>query len=299
VFRDLRVMEREALRTMADNRQGCGLVIIQLKSWWLHALVASHNAAEIAMVSPAAKTKPTEIVDRINELAAGRAKTGSINDWNWRLLKKDFEALRKIPALAQETLVFEAIVWRLASNTAEMDRCFELYAGQYGKDWPWHRGRAMQGPAHGRTDMVVDMLEAGYPLDVPSDLRVVAHVCNQSGLLLSSAEAPNRCLKLDPSSRDLEDVDNLNHLQATGPYMLENSLDEREISKRIAVASQVVIAMSGPFTTFSIHTGDEGITFEYTVDAETDRLVDIDFGITAKLVSTFENTMSRHMSRVG
>ncbi|MGV6394507.1 hypothetical protein ACTUVN_004471 [Pseudomonas caspiana] len=248
------------------------------------------------MAGPAPKTKSSEIADRINDLAAERARTGSINDWNWRLLKKDVEALRRIPALAAQSLIFEAIVWSLASNTAEMERCFNIYAGQYGKDWSWHRARAMQGPAHGRTDMVIDMLEAGYPQGTPSDLRVVAHVCNQSGLFFSSADALNKCLKLEPSSCDLKEVHDLSHLQDTVPFMVENNLDEREISKRIAVASQVVIAMSGPLTTFSIHTSEVGITFEYTVDADIDRLVDIDFAITDKLVSSFEDTMSQYMS---
>ena len=119
-------MEREALRTMADNRQGCGLVIIQLKSWWLHALVASHNASEIAMVSPAAKTKPTEIVDRINELAAGRAKTGSINDWNWRLLKKTLKRCEKYRRLLRKPWFSKQLFgglplirprWNVASNS--------------------------------------------------------------------------------------------------------------------------------------------------------------------------------------
>lgn len=248
------------------------------------------------MVGAAPKTKASEIADRLNALAAERAITGSINEWTWRLLKRDVEALGKVPALAPQSLIFEAIVWSLASNTTEMERCFNLYAGRYGKNWVWHRARAMQGPALGRTDMVIDMLEAGYPQGNASDLQLVAHVCNQSGLFLSSAEALTKCLKIDPSTSELKEVQDLSHLRDTVPYMIENELDEREISKRIAVASAVVREMSGPLTTFSVHTGEAGIIFEYTVDVETDRLVDIDFAITRMLVSSFEDTMSQHMS---
>jgi hypothetical protein len=251
---------------------------------------------EKAMAGAAPKSKAQEITARMNDMAAERAKTGSINDWAWRLLKKDVEAMRKTPALAPQSLLFEAIVWSLASNVSEMERCFNIYAGQYGKDWPWYRARAMQGPALGRTDMVIDMLESGYPEGSASDLRVVAHVCNQSGLFISSAKALDKCLRLDPNSREMDEVQDLQHLPETVEYMLHYHLDEKEISRRIAVATQVVIQMSGPLTTFSIHTNESGITFEYTVDAAVEQLAEIDFAITRKLIGAFDDTMSRHMS---
>lgn len=144
--------------------------------------------------------------------------------------------------------------------------------------------------------MVMDMLKAGYPIDNASDLHVVAHVCNQAGLFYSSALALKNCLRLNQLQADSINLDDFSHLQDTIEYMQDHDLDEDEISRRISVASQVVIEMSGPLTTFSVHTNESGIMFEYTVDDAIDRLVEIDFAITRKLVSCFEDTMSSHMS---
>ncbi|WP_122302945.1 hypothetical protein [Pseudomonas amygdali] len=248
------------------------------------------------MAGQAPKPMSSEIADRINALAAERSRTGSVNDWSWRLVKKDIESLRRIPEFAPQSLIFEAIIWSIAYKANETERCFNLYAGQYGKDWAWYRARAMQGPALGRTDMVVDMLEAGYPQASVRELKLVSTVCNQAGLFISSAEALDKCLKLDPSSLRSDEVNHLSHLKNTVPYMVENSVDEREVSKRIAVASRVVIDMSGPLTTFSIHTSEAGITFEYTVDADIERLVEIDLAISEALVDGFAETLSMHVS---
>lgn len=79
-------------------------------------------------------------------------------------------------------------------------------------------------------------------------------------------------------------------------YIDENGLDERDIADRLKVASRVVVEMTGPLTTFSVSAGDWGITLEYTVDDDIERLVEIDFAITRSLVETFEDTLSQHIS---
>ncbi|MNJ53127.1 hypothetical protein D3C77_485070 [compost metagenome] len=54
--------------------------------------------------------------------------------------------------------------------------------------------------------------------------------------------------------------------------------------------------MTGPLTTFSVSAGDWGIILEYTVNDEIERLVEIDFAITRRLVDAFEDTLSQHIS---
>ncbi|MEE1869088.1 hypothetical protein [Pseudomonas auratipiscis] len=248
------------------------------------------------MAGAAAQSKSSELTDRINNLAIERTHSRRVDEWTWIALKRDVEAYGRAPEFEAESLILMAALWNLRSNIAEMERCLNVYAGKYGKDWRWHRTRAMQGPALGRFDMVTDMLKFGVPEGSARDFGIVAHVCNQSGLFVTAHTNWKKAVQLDENIFDGEEIPYYAHLPSTVAYLQEHRVDERELSSRLAVASQVVIEMSGPLTTFTIDSNDWGITFEFTVDAAIDRLVDIDFAITRRLVAEFQDTLSKHIS---
>ncbi|MGE6564334.1 hypothetical protein ACQKF2_16390 [Pseudomonas hunanensis] len=248
------------------------------------------------MAGAAAQSKSSELTDRINDLAIERTRSGRVNEWAWRSLKRDVEAFGQSPEFGADSLILLAAVWSLRSDVGEVDRCLNIYAGKYGKDWRWHRARAMQGPALGRLDMVTDMLKFGVPDGSARDLGIVAHVCNQSGLFATAYTHWKKATSLDEKIFDGEEIPYYAHLPSTVAYLDEHQIDERELSARLAIASQVVMEMSGPLTTFSVDSNDWGITFEFTVDAPIERLVEIDFAITRRLVAEFDDTLSQHFS---
>lgn len=144
--------------------------------------------------------------------------------------------------------------------------------------------------------MVTDMLRFGVPEGGARDLGIVAHVCNQSGLFATAHANWKKAITLDEKIFDDDEVTYYEHLPSTVAYLQEHQLDERDLSARLAIASQVVIEMSGPLTTFSVDSNDWGITFEFTVDAPIERLVEVDFAITRRLVAEFDDTLSQHFS---
>ncbi|NIF28326.1 hypothetical protein F3J44_18320 [Pantoea sp. Tr-811] len=124
----------------------------------------------------------------------------------------------------------------------------------------------------------------------------VARLCYQSGLFRSAEKALRESFDLSGGVISEDDSRRYGPLPKIVGYLDEHGLDEKEIAVRLEVASRVVIEMAGPLTTFSVGGGEWGITFEYTVEDEIERLVEIDFAVTRKLVATFEDTLSQHIS---
>ncbi|MFJ3114947.1 hypothetical protein ACIPI6_00310 [Pseudomonas protegens] len=248
------------------------------------------------MVGAVPQSIHNDLVARINELASQRSKSPSADDWTWRALKRDVEKLAKNPQFTARATLLLATVWGLVGNTEEMERCFNQYAGKYGKDWPWYRGRAFQGPALGRLDVVVDMLNFGYPKGDKATADFVGRLCYQSGLFLSAEKALLHSAEISGGSLAGADAKYYGSLPSIITYINEHELDEKDIADRLQVASRVVVDMTGPLTTFSVSAGDWGITLEYTVDDEIERLVEIDFAITRRLVIEFEDPLSQHIS---
>jgi hypothetical protein len=247
------------------------------------------------MAGAALQSKHQLLTDRINLMAKTRIATGKYDEWEWRALKRDVEAFAKVPEFEGKGLLLLSVVWGMAGKAAEMDRCLNQYAGRFGRDWPWHRARAQQGPSFGRLDTVMDMLKFGYPQgDLPNSY-FVARVCNQSGLFRRAAEVLEAARTMGGSIPP-EELRHYAHLPGILQYMDENSVDENVMAERLACASQVVMKMAGSLSSFEAYGSEAGITFDYTVDADTERLVDIDFAISEALAERFEDTYSRHVS---
>jgi|GEM_PF-5510190 len=140
------------------------------------------------------------------------------------------------------------------------------------------------------------MLKFGYPKGDPASISMVARICNQAGLFYSAEKALSEFEKASGSMVEEEELQFFVHLPETLAYMREHKLDEVELARRLSAASQVVLEMVGPLTTFSVRASDEGISFEYTVDGDVERMIDVDFAITRRLVRDFEDTMSTHLS---
>lgn len=247
------------------------------------------------MAGAAPKTKNQILTNRINAMAHKRIANGKYDEWEWRSLKRDVEVFAATPGFEDKGLLLLSVVWGMAGNSAEMDRCLNLYAGRFGKDWAWHRARAQQGPSFGRLDTVMDMLKYGYPQgDIPN-IYFVAKICNQSGLFRKTSEILQVAKGLG-GSIPADEQKYYAHLPGILRYMDEHSVDEIIIAERIARASQIVIQMVGSLSSFEAYGSEAGITFDYTVDADFDRLVDIDFAISEALAESFEDTYSRHVS---
>ena len=247
------------------------------------------------MAGAVPKGKDQDLIDRINALSRQKSADGRIDDWAWRALKRDAESFARIPEFEGRGLLLLAVIWGMGANPNEMDRCLNLYAGKYGKDWAWYRARAQQGPSFGRLNTVIDMLKFGYPKGDLPNAYFVARVCNQAGLFQTTADTLEAATRLGGMCNE-DELKYYAHLPSVVRYMNENSVDEREIAKRIERASQVVIQMSGPLTSFEVYGNESGITFEYNVDADIERLVDMDLAISEALASDFEDTYSSHIS---
>lgn len=247
------------------------------------------------MAGAVPQTKNQILTDRINVMARKRIATGKYDEWEWRALKRDVEVYAAAPGHEDKGLLLLSIVWGMAGNTAEMDRSLNIYAGRFGKDWAWHRARAQQGPSFGRLDTVMDMLEYGYPPGDLPNIYFVARVCNQSGLFRKTWEILQTAQGLGGSIPS-DELQHYAHLPGILRYMDEHAVDENVVAERIARASQVVMRMVGSLSSFEAYGSEAGITFDYTVDADIDRLVDIDFAISEALAESFEDTYSRHVS---
>lgn len=248
------------------------------------------------MVGVLPQSNENLLIDRINELARQKSVTGIVDDWAWRSLKRDVEKQARLPDFAASATLLLATIWGIAGNIEEMDRCFNQYAGKYGKDWPWYRDRASQGPSNGRFDRVIEMLNFGYPHGERASTDVVARLCYQAGLFFSAEEALLRSVELAGGRLPAEEMRPFIPLVSTVAYMREHGVDELDVSARLEVASRVVIKMTGPLTNFSITSNEWGIIFEYEVNQPIERLIEIDFAITRELVSLFDDTLSQHIS---
>lgn len=272
-----------------------GWKFIQLNLWWLRARVAAHQAFEKAMAGAVPQSKNQVLTDRINLMARKRIATGKYDQWEWHALKRDVEAFANTSGFEAEGLLLLSVVWGMANNATEMDRCLKVYAGKFGKTWPWHRARAQQGPTFGRLDTVMDMLKYGYPKGDLPNMYFVARVCNQSGLFRTTAETLQAAEGLS-GNLPADELNHYAHLPAVLRYMDENAVDEKIMAERIACASQVVMRMVGSLSSFEVYGSDVGITFDYTVAADIELLVDIDFAISEALAEKFEDTYARHLS---
>jgi hypothetical protein len=134
----------------------------------------------------------------------------------------------------------------------------------------------------------MDMLKFGYPQgDLPNSY-FVAKICNQSGLFRRAAEILEAA-RASGGDIPADELRHYAHLPRIIRYMDENSVDENVMAERLACASQVVIKMAGTLSSFEAYGSDAGISFDYTVNAEIDRLVDIDFAISEALADRFED----------
>lgn len=248
------------------------------------------------MAGSSPQSKHNELTDRINQFVAARSKTGLLNEVAWQNLKRDIQAFGTTPKFMPTALLYEAILWGIRGREDEMDRCFKSYANKFGQDWPWHRARAMRGPSLGRLDMVTDMLEFGYPKGSVSDLGTVASVCNQAGLFVTCLETLKKFSAMRGDTIPVDEAKFYGHIPEAVSYMQLNCVDELELAKRLAVATKVVRARHGELTAFEVYSSEAGISYDYCVSADIDDLVDTGLAISEALLSSFDDTMSLHMS---
>ena len=246
------------------------------------------------MAGAARKTKVSEITEQINVMGRHLRDGGSLDAMTWRRLFNQLEALDNADQFGL-ALLLQAVLWSFKDQPDQAARLFNIYAGRLGKDQEWYFTRANMAPMFGDVSPVIEMLGAVYPSGDVHRLSKVAVMCNHAGMFMSAQKA-------------IEDIDKLDRVRGESvrsecgflgdvvAYLKNHSVPEVDVAKRILAASRVVLDQGFVLTKYAVRANEYGITFEFVLDADIERLVDVNMAISDTLATNFEDTLCQHLS---
>jgi hypothetical protein len=246
------------------------------------------------MAGAARKTKVSEITERINVMGRNLRDGETLDLMTWKRLFNELEALENADQFGR-ALLLQAVLWEFRNEPDKSVRLFNLYAGRIGKDREWHFTRANMAPMLGDVKPIIEMLGSAYPDGDIDGLSKVVVMCNHAGMFMSAQRAINDIERLDPA-RAARIRDDWGFLEGIGIYFNCHQVDEIEVAKRVVTASRVVLDSGFRLTKYTVGWNEYGITFEFMLDADIERLVDINLAISDALAEKFEGTLSDHLS---
>lgn len=247
------------------------------------------------MAGAAPKSKTSEITDRINILGSGLKDGGKFDMVEWQRLRRDLEALEAVPAHRKTALLLLAVLWEFKHDREKIQTLLSQAAGKFGKDLNWYLTRANMAPTFGDTTLITDMLEHSYPKDSKAGLDKVVSMCSHSGMFASAVRALDDLIKLDEGRGKALEVE-YPFIRPAANYLNIHGIPELDVANRVVAASRVVVDSQFRLTKYSVRSDTSGVIFEFILDAEIDRLVDLDLAISDTLASQFEETLSQHLS---
>ncbi len=242
------------------------------------------------------KSKVSEFAERLNAIGDALTLGLPFNEMAWMKLLREIEEFGKLPEFAAISLLHQTVLWGFKNNSVKVNKLLNTYAGLFGKDIEWYLTRASKAPILGDIDVVKDLVNFDYP---KGNIRVLGRViesCNQSGLFVSANKALEQLRALGEEGARLARNEYYAHIPSACEYLNMHNVDEVEVGRRVVTASRVAIELSGALRQFNVQANRFGITFEFVIDAELDRLIDMDFAISESLADKFEDTLSNYIS---
>lgn len=248
------------------------------------------------MVGAPAQTKANELAERVNAMWSKLVETGELKDFDWHALRRDLEKAEKTPELATHSYLLRAVMFSFKQDIDNVEQMLNIHAGVIGKTWNWYATRAGIGPSISNLSFVLDMLSFGYPKDNPTDLIRVLEPVTQFGLFRTAKSVVAQFHKLGIS--DVQPFTSANVFQtiAAADYFEAHGVDEKEIALRIKCASEIVRKHFTRLKNFRLTANEWGVSFEYIVDAEIERLIDVDWEITEALCAKFDDPLSEYIT---
>ncbi|EAA3799216.1 hypothetical protein DOQ73_23465 [Salmonella enterica subsp. enterica] len=241
-------------------------------------------------------TKSQELTSRVNRMWADyTSSTEGITPFAWKLLFKELTDLERTPDGAGVALLLQTVMWALKGDEENIARTFNIYAGRFGKNSDWYIARATIAPLLGKPDMLLELLDSDYPKDDFVTLTTIVNAGAQIGLYISARNA------LDQLCRNSAiDIDELLYIspeltRSAANYLELYKIDEIAFARRLELSTSVVRHHLRN-RLFSLQVTDHGILFEYVLDLPIDKLIAIDNEINDAICSTFEESLSEHIS---
>jgi len=248
------------------------------------------------MAGAVRKSKLDEIAEKIESMASDLKAGVAFNIFAWKQLHRDIEQFEKIPGYYGASLLNQAVMWSFRGDLIEMKRLFNRYAGEIGKDWDWYLIVANMAPKLGDVEGVVGMLSYEYPHNDKFKLAQVAEICGQAGFFIAAKKAFARLAELDSEMAARVMSRTNQYIVAAAEYMLDHGLSEKDVAERLVFASRAVVELGHRLSSYSVTANEFGITVEFAVRASFEEIIELDFSITERLVSKFEDVMSEHVS---
>nr|DAF79151.1 MAG TPA: hypothetical protein [Caudoviricetes sp.] len=246
------------------------------------------------MAGATPKSKTSEISDRIDVFGSGLKGGGELDMFEWHRLRRDLEALELVPDQRRSALLLQAIIWEFRHDREKIQSLLSQAAGKFGKDLNWYMTRANMAPTFGDTTLITDMLEYGYPKDSIPHLDKVISMCSHAGMFISAKKALDELMKIDGRAGKLLEGE-FPFLRSAASYLEQHEIPELAVADRIVAASKAVIDSRIRLTSYKLRSDTFGLIFEFIVDADIDRLVEVDLAISDVLATQFEETLSQHL----
>lgn len=247
------------------------------------------------MAGATPKSKTSEITNRINILGSGLKDGEGFDMVEWQRLRKELEALESVPGHRRSALLLLAVLWEFKYDRDKIQSLLNQVAGSFGKDTNWYLTRANMAPTFGDARLITEMLEHGYPKDSRAVLDKVISMCSHSGMFTSAVRALDELIRLDAKiGKALEGE--YPFLRPAATYLSIHGVPELDVANRVVAASRVVVDHQFRLTKYSVRSDASGLMFEFTLDGELDRLVEVDLAISDAIAAQFEGTLSQHLS---
>ncbi|SDG85231.1 hypothetical protein SAMN05216588_101188 [Pseudomonas flavescens] len=237
-----------------------------------------------------------ELTERVNEMWGDLTSGGQeINEFAWKRLFRDIQKLQTALECKPDALLLEAAMWAFKLDEEGVQRALNIYSGWYGKTAAWYRARAGFAPRLGRPQMLVDMIDNQYPVGDPHGLLTLLNSSAQMGMFVTARRAIYDLDKLKIDDLPGKAYIRFEQTMQAANYITENDLNERDFADRLQVASEVINKYA-PVSVFSLETGDFGVLFEYVLDFDIDKLIEIDNEISDTICVRFEDSLAQHIS---
>lgn len=241
------------------------------------------------------QTNANEIIERINVLGRAVSEQDELNIFSWNGLLKDIQKLESLPGLGETSLLHQAVMWGMRPNRDKIRSLFNHCAVKYGKTPSWHLIRSNYATLFGDVSMVTDLLTSGFGRGGPSHLAKVVDILVASGFYITAWSFLNEISKQDIKTAELLE-NRYPFLGFTAEYLTKHDLDEVDVARRVTLSSKLVADAGFRLRKFAVSAGNYGVSVELIVNAEIDRLVDLNLTISDAIAETFEELISEHVT---
>lgn len=269
---------------------------IQIGNRHLRAIIASSCESEIAMAGAVKKSKIEEVAEGIDMMAVQLKRGVPFNLFAWKQLYRKVEQLEHSPDVYGAALLNQAVMWGFRGCLPEIKKRFDRYAGEIGKDWNWYLIMANMAPKLGDISGVKGLLASDFSWNDKFKVAKVVEVCGQTGFFVSARKAMQRLAELDSGMAEKARTKTIQHISVAAEYFLENNISEEKVAERLVFASRSVVELGYVLSSYAVTANESGVIVEFAVIAEIDKIIDLDFAITERLVSKFDDVMSQHVS---